>query len=76
MENDCRGAKQLRIENGQWKMTVGRSAAAPHTKRHRKKQAKNTINIFVILLISIRLYNAVLRRSNATPLQSQGRFYG
>ncbi len=26
------------------------------------------------MLIAIRLYNAVLRRSSATPLQSQGRF--
>ena len=32
--------------------------------------AKNTINIFVILLIAIRLHNAALRRSSATPLQS------
>ena len=32
--------------------------------------AKNTINIFVILLIAIRLRNAALRRSGATPLQS------
>ena len=32
--------------------------------------AKNIIILFVIILIAIRLRNAALRRSGATPLQS------